>query len=535
VVAFAPRARASSPLEYPDNGSAAFSRGGAWLAVGNEPIAAHYDPAALAIQASGASVEQQLGFPHTCYDRRGPGDAIVGPNDGFSYREACSQRGSFPNTIPSVSLAWRVAPRLGVGIAIVPPATYGVAEGQFPILARGAVTSTGVPASVPAPYRYMQLEQRSTILFPTAAVGYEIAPRFRIGAGFVSGIAFINTSTMGVANLTGSDAAGDHMMDDALSVLRTRDLLVPGVVLSMHWSVLDDLDVALWGRWMDSIRANDGSLDLTQQVFDANGGLQPSCAGSRGTGGQVQYGTCPGSTSVPNHFAHAVTRFEYPIPPEIRWGVRFHAPRARSRMLFGDHGPARDPLRDDVFDVELDQSLTLNSFADTIVVRFKEQDGKGALVTAPTFVPVPPNADRATGYRDSYGVRLGGQWNAVPGLFGVRAGGWLETRAVDPRFLTVYPFAGTRWGVGGGIVARYGFLDASVGYQRQMAVDLDNHGNGGMKAPAATSPGTPFDLHDEKARNAADRTQFRTEHAVNGGRLTFDADVFTLGLTARFE
>src|SRR5689334_9153714 len=71
---------ASNPLEYPDNGSAAFSRGGAWLALGNEPIATHYNPATLATQGSGFSIEQQLNFDHVCYDRRGPGDALVGPN-----------------------------------------------------------------------------------------------------------------------------------------------------------------------------------------------------------------------------------------------------------------------------------------------------------------------------------------------------------------------------------------------------------------------------------------------------------------------
>jgi len=53
---------ASNPLEYPDNGSASFSRGGAWLGVANEPIATHYNPAGLATQGSGFSVEQQLNF-----------------------------------------------------------------------------------------------------------------------------------------------------------------------------------------------------------------------------------------------------------------------------------------------------------------------------------------------------------------------------------------------------------------------------------------------------------------------------------------
>ncbi len=75
----APRALASNPLEYPDNGAAAFSRGGAWLAVGNEPIAAHYNPAALATQGSGFSIEQQLNFDKVCFTRESPGGGPAGP------------------------------------------------------------------------------------------------------------------------------------------------------------------------------------------------------------------------------------------------------------------------------------------------------------------------------------------------------------------------------------------------------------------------------------------------------------------------
>src|SRR5215510_956613 len=95
-------ARAVNPLEYPDNGSASFSRGGAWLALANEPIATHYNPAALAIQGSGFSVEQQLNFQKICYDRHGPNGAPEFADKGglFQYEPVCNDRRSFPSTIP---------------------------------------------------------------------------------------------------------------------------------------------------------------------------------------------------------------------------------------------------------------------------------------------------------------------------------------------------------------------------------------------------------------------------------------------------
>ena len=531
-------ARASNPLEYPDNGSAAFSRGGAWLAVANEPIATHYNPAALATQASAVSFEQQLNFVHTCFDRRGPGNVVVGPNDAgaaiYEYRRVCNARGSFPNTIPSVALSWRATDRLGVGIAVVPPAAYGTSKGQFPPLAEGFDTQSGEAVSLPAPYRYLQLEQRSTILFPTLGAGYELARSFRVGVGFIAGLGLIQTSAAAVSNLGSNDALGDHMLDDSLSTLRAQDLFVPGVIVSLHGSPLPELDLAVWARWVDAIRASTGSLDVTQQAFNANGELNPPCAGTPSPDG-TNYTACTSNQSVRNHFDDAILHFEYPIPPEIRWGVRFHQPRARSKRPYGARRVVRDPIADDVFDVEIDQSITLNSAADTIEVRFKQSEGRGALITEPTNVPVPPNVDRATGYKDSIGVRVGGQWNAIQNLFGIRAGAWLETRAQDPRFLTMAPVGATRWGFGGGLVVRSSVMDVSIGYQRHLSLGLDNRGYGAFRAPAATGGSPAFDLDFEPPGvAAADRTQFRTLHAVNGGKVTFSAHAFTLGGTLRF-
>jgi long-chain fatty acid transport protein len=195
----------------------------------------------------------------------------------------------------------------------------------------------------------------------------------------------------------------------------------------------------------------------------------------------------------------------------------------------------RDPLRDDVFDVELDGSFANNAAADVIQVRFQSKGGRGVLSTHPVGVPVPPNADRPTGYRDSFGTRLGGQWNVLPNLLALRAGGWVETRSQDPAFLTVAPVGATRFGFGGGLLVRYLFLDISLGYQRHLSQGLDNGGDGRLRATAALGPNSiPFEPGREPSNVSAEqRTNFRTIHAINGGSVTFDAHVFTLGAVAR--
>jgi long-chain fatty acid transport protein len=544
----APAARASSPLEYPDNGSAAFSRGGAWLAVGNEPIAAHYNPAALATQASGFSLEQQLNFNKVCYDRRGPGNALAGPNmqvtapdpsapndptktvPGLSYLPVCNERGTFPTTIPSISIAWRATERLGVGFAIVPPATYGSSENGLPATALGTNNFNQTTQQMPAPYRYMGLNNKSFIVFPTLSFGYEVLKHFRVGAGFVSGIGILNVESVSPSSLKSPDIdrAGDHMTDDGLAHLQTQDLFVPGVVASLHWSVLPELDLSVWGRWMDSIRTSQADVTITTQIYDQKGALQPTCLGDRRPDGTTVLGNCQIATA--SHFTDALTSFKFPIPPEVRLGARFHQPRTKSRMLFDKGGESRDPLHDDAFDVELDGSYSMNSKANTIEVRFKDNNGAGSVPTDPTGVPLPPNADRINGYKDSYGVRLGGQWNAIPDKLGVRAGGWFESQSMDPAYLSTFPVGATRWGFGGGLVLRQDFIDISIGYQRHQSAGLDNKGEGAMLAGTGTGAEPAFNLNN----NIPGRTEFRSIHAVNGGHVTQSAHAFTLGGTVRF-
>jgi long-chain fatty acid transport protein len=545
-------ARASSPLEYPDNGAAQFSRGGAWLALANEPIATHYNPAALAIQGSGFSIDQQLNFQRICYDRRGADGQEEVASTGLQYAPVCNSRGSFPSTIPSIAIAWRASKKLGFGIAVVPPAAYGTPRSAFPALTEGfnqnianclasgktaAQCGSASPAQlVPAPYRYQQLDQLTTIIFPTIGVGYEIVPKFRIGAAFISGIAVIDTSVAGIQS-EGVGNMTDHAKEDTLSTLRTKDLFVPGAILSLHWSPLPQLDVAAWGRWISDVSTTQG--DLSVQTFPYNApqfnATQPICR-------EQDASMCKNSTSTPNEFTSALRKFDFPYPPEVRIGLRYHQLRSmkdeKHEMGVTDQMPKRDPLHEDVFDVELDGSYAMNTAANTIQVRFADLNGAPAIPLKPLGF-LPPNADKWNGYQNSFGVRFGGQINAVPDKFGIRLGTWIETQAQDPKWLSIATVPSLRGGFGGGLVFRQDFIDISIGYQMQWAQGLNNDGVGAMRSVVgqATTGNNfpPFNTNNEPAGvSAANRTQFRSVHFVNDGRVTQSAQAFTLGGTVRF-
>jgi long-chain fatty acid transport protein len=377
---------------------------------------------------------------------------------------------------------------------------------------------------LPAPYRYMQTDNQATIIFPTASVGWEVVRHLRVGAGFISGIAVITVDTAGgTANQNAEAEVGDHMTDDGFAHLQTKDMFVPGFVASAHWSVLPQLDVSVWGRWMDSVRTSSADFMLTSQIFDKAGRQQPICADLTNVNCNQAY---------PNHYVgptNALTSFKYTIPPEFRLGVRFHQPRTKSTIAWDSGREIRDPLHDDSYDVELDGSYTMNSMASNIETRFKEKDGAGAIPVIPTGVPLPPNADRPTGFKDSYGLRIGGQWNALPDKLAIRAGGWFESQSVDPAYATIFPVGATRWGFGGGIVLRQDFIDFSIGYQRHLSAGQNNNGDGKM----LIAVGTGYDVPPFNTGNPAPN-QFRSKHAVNGGHFTESAHAFTLGGTVHF-
>jgi long-chain fatty acid transport protein len=518
------QAAAVNPLESPDNGAQALGRGGANLAVGSHPLSAHYGPASLAQISSAASIDVRLSLKRTCYTRLGPDGSPTGPTPGTQYVEVCNRRQGFPLAIPALALTWRATDRLGFGIAVVPPATYGTASTDWAPITPVRDVATGQTRPGPASYRYQSLGNQSTILLPTVSVGYAVTDALRVGVGFVSGMAAINVRMAGLSSVQAGQSADDPT-NDTLTRLRARDSFMPGVVLSVHASVTPWLDAALWGRWVDSIDTTDGDLTVQTQYYarPGLGSVAPLCG--------VDDSTC--STAIQNTFRGSDFerfRFAYP-PPELRAGLRYHAPRSHAVSRRG----RRDPLVDDVFDVELDGSYTMNHVADEVTVRFRESSPG----TGPSVRPVgnlPPIADRPTGFIDSFGARLGGQWNALPGRLGILAGGWVESRSQKPELLDVSQPGPLRGGFGGGLVVRRQVLDVSISYQLHLSQPLDNRGHGALRAPAANElGGDGFSTLDEpQSLPAVDRREFRSPYVVNGGRVTATAHVLAIGAVVRF-
>jgi long-subunit fatty acid transport protein len=507
-MSFAAEAHATTALEYADNGTAQFSRGGAWLATATDPIAGFYNPAALARQPTGFSLGFNLPIQKICFERRGPDGEKIGPDAtetslGHTYPETCNANSGQPNLVPSAGFTLRVSRDLALNLTVVPPSAYGLVEypDRVPIAER---------APIPAPQRYLSLYIKGTILFPTLAVGYSLTDKLHVGAGFVAGLAILEVRSNSLGNVTGLNT--DDYVNDTHSRIKAKDLFVPGFVASTLYEVTDNIDIAGWYRFSDKIKAK-GDLEVFAPYYDGQGKRRTVCeAGQTSTSNGCAEITK--SEDVAGKDAASVT---ITIPMEARIGARWHMPRKpasplEAEQFRNDRYPTRDPLRDDLYDMELDLSWANNGAAEATEIRFPDRiQVKGT----PGFVP--QNADRPTGWKDSFGARLGGQYNLIRNLLGLRAGTWIETPAVDDEYLTVTGVPALRGGFGGGAVFRIQAVDLEFGYQHIWNAGLDNGGAGKLKAIAGS--GSPDN---------------RSNHAVNGGSVTQHANVFSAGAVARF-
>lgn len=510
AVSFAAEAHATTALEYADNGTAQFSRGGAWLATATDPIAGYYNPAALARQATGFQLGFNLPIQKICFDRRGEDGERTSPSDlnttrGELYPDGvCNSNSGQPNLIPNAGFTWRAARGVAFGFTIVPPSSYGLVE--YP-------DRVSIPqrAPIPGPQRYLSVYLKGTILWPTLAVGYSLTDTLHVGAGFVAGIAILETRTNSMMEVV-EDSPWDEAGKDSQSRITAKDLFVPGFVASTLWEAMENLDLAAWYRFSDRIKAK-GDLEVIAPYYTDQGVRRTLCS----AGENPLASSCANVTKTADVAGKDKAKITLTIPMEARIGARWHSLRGQAGALEAerfrkDKYPTRDPLRDDLYDVELDLSWANNSAAEETEVRFP---GNVNVEGTPGFVP--QNADRPTGWKDSFGARLGGQYNAVRNTLGLRAGTWIETPAVDDEYLTVTGVPALRGGFGGGAVVRIQAVDLEFGYQHIWNAGLDNGGKGKLRAIAGT--GSPDN---------------RSYHTVNGGSVTQHANVFSAGAVARF-
>jgi long-chain fatty acid transport protein len=516
-------AAASSVEEFPDNGSEQEGRGGAWVARASDPLAAFYNPAGLAGQPTRVTVQGNLSMQHTCFTRvKAAGDPTLDGVTG-AYPQVCNDPGFFPD--PQVGFTWHATDRLGLGLLLLGASAVG------------NVSWPSFVGTTPAPQRYLLLKYNVVFLTPTIAAGWEVVDRLRVGASFQFGTAptldFINAA-VGLNGATTYIASSN----DVRTELTAQDLFIPGFTLGAMWSPIDNLDVAAWYKWSGPVDAK-GDVQTVYPYF------QPSVAmGNMGglTYGDTSIASCNNPMGPPNACGSGGNAsVRVPVPMEAKLGVRYHLGAGGA---VDEH--VRDPMAQDLFDVELDFTWANDSAFDNLQVRFPARDayGDGALPANPAITGgfIPANADVRHHFRDVFGARLGGDFNAIPDMLAFRAGGFFETQAADSVYQNIDFDAAQRFGVAAGATYRLKVgttqaFDFMAAYGHVFFGTLNNAdpGAGGLPATAGTAcnPSAPQGAPPSTLCPNGNQ-KYRTNYPVNLGTISSAINVINVGVSFRF-
>ena len=403
----------------------------------------------------------------------------------------CSN-GVGPN--PQIAVDIRLTRDLAIGLAVVAPHAAGPNEWPETLAYENALGST---AHQPASSRYLLVSSDAVIVYPTLSVAYAPTRNLAFGAGFVWGVASADVTNFAVISNT-VDFSGDTKAE-----LKVKDLFIPGVVLGALWTPSPYLDLGAWFKYQAPVDGT-GDLHLESPYFSSTGNPDPSC--EKGAAGDCSVLDKPGAGHV-----------KFAIPMEARIGTRLHVPRKGAvAPSWANRAGARvrDPMSEDLFDIELDVTWAHNSAVDKTEVRFPS--GKDAITFGGVGV-VPANGDIPRHFKDVVGVRLGGDYVAVPSRLSLRGGGWIESAGVDAKYLNLDFDAAAKFGLSLGVTVRLGPVDVSAAYQHTFFATLDNGGDGGVHALSGNAT-----------------LGYRSRNAVNGGSLAESMNEVALGGTLRW-
>lgn len=495
-----PPALAGGP-EFPAGGTIPLGRGAAALARGGDAAVMMRNPALLSDLWGGqASIGAHLLLADACFQPTGyygygvqstdvadlgegpivlnppPGTDLEGnPLRGYEaepYDEVCYQ-GPAP-FLPQVALGMRLSDALGVGLGFFPPdsavlAQWGNRDGTID-------TPRG---RRPNPLRFFRSHQNASFFSLLAAIGFRPVEPLSLGLG-LQWNAVVFSARSWASRQGGLDPSSNVRAD-----VFGRDLFVPGVVASAQLTPLDSLEIALAFKWSDRIRSK-AKLDVTTGAFGTG---EPFSFHDR----QGQLQALPGSVPFTTHNVPGQVDAPPLWVPQLAAGVRFAdvlEPRARGRRP--PRGAGRDVVRDPMlaerWDIEADVVYYVNSVYDSS--SFTNDDTAGIVLRTVGAGAEPVDSEVTIGRcteldpvtrlcrgrrrtqakyegRDQISLRLGGDYNLLPGVLALRGGVSYESDGQPPSALNVLYYMLGRFGLHAGLTWRIaGKTDVSFAFAR---------------------------------------------------------------------
>lgn len=424
AVVMAPAAARAYGVEVPDNGSLAMGRGGAFVTRASDPSAVMHNPAGI-VGLSGfqLTVATNLGAFSHCYDRAGnyqsQRDATVN-TQGTRFNPMMSGEAPYisgnvpyPETCKDFSVAlapmllgtYRINRYVGIGFGVFAPSTTGAGQ-TFPDTVTATDTMTGRSFDAPSPARNLLFRKQLLALYPSLSVSVAPTRWLRVGVTGSVGLAQFNFGLMANAESSAPQSPASDLLVD-LSASGLLIAVTPGIQV----------------------------LPLPFLSFGASFRYNFPVTAS-GTGNTTA-GYYASQASGMYRSSFNIDRMEVQYPWVLRAGVRYNHPRP-GRPTQNDGSGQYDPMTDDVFDVE----ATFNYEATSMLSETSLTNTGSIRVNDVLSVPAPGSSPNPIVIRsalsDVMGVRIGGDWNILPGRFAVRLGGSYETAGVSPNLAQIH-------------------------------------------------------------------------------------------------
>ncbi len=425
-------------VEVPENGTVPFGRAGAYVARAS-------DPSAVALNMAGVMGQEHpqimlsvnAGASSNCFQRSGTydGNADVSPNaagtrfntgaDGLpgyagrNYPEVCSDTALA--LAAQVLATYRLNRWVAFGAGLHTPSTPG-AQQNFQDT---TTLSGGILA--PSPARNMLFQKNFLVLYPTIGVAVAPHPRLRFGLALQPSIASFQFGLMANAAFTNPQSPDT----DLYIQLNAMGFFMAGAVSTQ----------ILATPW----------LSFGAQ-FHYNAPVTAS-----GTANTIAgYYASPASGQAPGTFH--IDEMHVQLPWNLNAGVRYNRPR-RGQPTQDDGSGHYDPMRDDVFDFEVDFHYeATHLLGHTAIVNSGNINvGNGAGVPAPRNIVLDSNLS------DTMGVRVGADWNIIPGVLAARLGFSYDTQGLNASSMVVHIPAYGGESVHAGLSYRWRWLTINAG------------------------------------------------------------------------
>jgi long-chain fatty acid transport protein len=493
-------------FEYPENGSIAMGRGGAFVARADDPSALMLNTAGMmGAQGLQISVSSNLAFLNHCFTRAGgyqgfnqgvnvatDGTVFARPDGNdystgspgtgmpYAYPQVCNDGAPFP--APQILATYRINRYFAIGVGVYGPNSIGRHDWPDEVM-------VGNGLRAPSPNRYMLLSENLLILHPTIAIAGAPLPWLRIGIGLQPSFASFEFSTMANA-LGGQSPDGD---------IRTT-------IHAAGWFFAFNAGLQLVAPRFFTVGAH---VHYNPEQVTLSGEATAT----------AQYYADPASNRVSSTFT--VDQMKVALPLQARWGVRFAWPRDGS---LPQTDPNYSPMRDDVFDVEANWIYERSSVFQNLSLANSGSimPAAGTVVPAPTPLNVPHN------FHDIFGFRIGGDVNIVPNRFTARAGVSYEMGAQSRFYGQLDLPAYTMTGLHIGLSVRVAMFTISAAYGGFIIPDFDVINAPGGNISTIGTMGPVQESMCSSGSVGADVCH------VNVGHYTTTLHTANLGITARF-